>query len=91
MSRKRALQSAPAPAQQSHGHAYRVYTIAQILGPDRLNMPRSTFYRLLGLGKLPFLVEVEPRSGRIVRYRADLIDRYLAGQWQQPRAFRKVS
>jgi hypothetical protein len=63
----------------------RCYTIPQIL--EKLQMPKSTFNRLKGAGKLPFLEELKPRLGRIVRYRADLIDRYLAGQWGQPRFF----
>lgn len=66
----------------------RVYTIAEIC--IRLSMPRSTFFRLRDKGQLPFLEECRPRLGRVVRYRADLVDRYAAGEWQQPRAFRKA-
>lgn len=91
MSGQRALQSAPTPAEQSHRRGHRVYTIAQLLRADLLNMPRRTFTRLRSKGELPFLVEVEPRAGRVIRYRADLVDRYLAGQWGQSRFFRKVS
>jgi hypothetical protein len=43
-------------------------------------------------GGLPFIEELRPRLGRNrPRFRADLIDRYLAGQWHGPRAFRKAS
>jgi hypothetical protein len=84
---KRTLKTVPTPAQQPHRRSYRVYTVAQLLGPDLLNMTRRTFFRLRAKGELPFLVEVEPRAGRVIRYRADLVDRYLAGQWQQPRSF----
>jgi len=63
------------------------YTVEQLLGPDLLNMPRSTFYTLKAAGKLFYLEEIRPRSGRRLRFRADLVDRYLANQWQQqPRA-----
>lgn len=70
----------------------RCYTIAQVC--EALAIPRSTFYSLRSAGKLPFLEELKPRLGHRVRYRADLIDRYVAGQWGQPRSFasaRKVS
>lgn len=53
-----------------------------------LSLPRRTFFRLLAAGKLPFVQELQPRLGRMSRYRADYIDRYLAGEWGQPRAFR---
>lgn len=65
----------------------RCYTVAQLLGVDLLNMPRRTFFTLKKAGKLPFLDELKPRIGRRIRYRADLVDRYLAGQWGQPRSF----
>jgi len=58
------------------------YTAAEI--QQRLKMGRATFHRLRHEGKLPFLEELKPRLGRVVRYRADLVDTYLAGQWQQP-------
>ena len=61
------------------------YTVLQIL--ELLQMPRRTFYELRRTGKLPCLEELKPRLGRRIRYRADLIDRYLAGQWGQPRSF----
>lgn len=69
--------------------APRCYTVAQLLAVDMLNMPRRTFYDLKAQGKLPFLEELKPRLGHNIRYRADLIDRYLAGQWGAPRAFRR--
>jgi excisionase family DNA binding protein len=58
------------------------YTVAQLLGPDLLNLPRATFYALKAAGKLPMLEELKPRMGRRARFRADLVDRYLANQWQ---------
>jgi hypothetical protein len=64
----------------------RFYTVREVLA--RLRMGLSTFKRLRDAGALPFLEELRPRLGRTIRYRADLVDRYLAGQWQQsPRVF----
>lgn len=57
----------------------RCYTIPDIL--HKLQLPLTTFKRLKAEGQLPFLEELRPRLGRRVRYRADLVDRYLAGQW----------
>lgn len=65
----------------------RCYTIAQLLAVDKLNMPRRTFFTLKKAGKLPFLEELKPRLGRRMRFRADLVDRWLANEWRQPRAF----
>lgn len=65
----------------------RCYTVEQLL--DKLAMPRATFFRLKADGKLPYLEELKPRTGRRLRFRADLVDRYLAGQWNQ-RPFRKA-
>jgi excisionase family DNA binding protein len=65
----------------------RCYTVAQLLGVDLLNMSRSTFFELKKAGELPYLEEIKPRSGRRLRFRADLVDRYLAGQWGQSRSF----
>jgi len=56
------------------------YTIAQLL--ERLQMSRSVFYREHRAGRLPFLEELRPRIGGTPRYRADLVDRYLAGAWK---------
>jgi hypothetical protein len=57
----------------------RCYTISQLL--EMLNMPRRTFFTLKAAGKLPFLEELKPRIGRCLRFRADLVDRYLNGDW----------
>jgi excisionase family DNA binding protein len=65
----------------------RCYTVAQLLSVELLNMSRSTFFELKKAGKLPYLEEIKPRSGRRLRFRADLVDRYLAGQYGQPRSF----
>jgi hypothetical protein len=67
--------------------ARRCYTTADILAA--LGMARRTFFHLKRTGQLPFLEELRPRVGRVVRYRADLIDRYLAGDWNEPRFFRR--
>lgn len=67
--------------------AQRCYTVAQLLSVELLNMPRRTFFTLKKAGQLPFLEELKPRIGRCARYRADLVDRYLDGQWGQPRSF----
>jgi hypothetical protein len=61
----------------------RCYTVAQIL--DLLQLPRRTFFTLRKAGKIPCLEELKPRIGRRVRYRADLVDRYLVNEWR-PRA-----
>jgi predicted DNA-binding transcriptional regulator AlpA len=63
----------------------RCYTIPETL--DKLQMTERTFFRLRRRGQLPFLEELRPRLGRIIRYRADLIDRYLAGEWGRSRLF----
>jgi Helix-turn-helix domain len=64
----------------------RFYTVREVL--ERLRMGPTTFKRLRAAGKLPFLEELRPRLGRIVRYRADPVDRYLRNEWQvHPRVF----
>lgn len=63
----------------------RCYTVAQLL--EILALPRRTFFTLKKAGRLPFLEELKPRIGRRARFRADLVDRYLAGQWGQSRSF----
>lgn len=63
----------------------RCYTVGQLL--DLLTLSRASFFALKKAGRLPFLEELRPRIGRRARYRADLVDRYLAGQWGQPRSF----
>lgn len=89
MNRQRAFQSTPTPAEQPHRAlhvAHRtakagVYTVAQVLA--RVSMSRSTFYRLLKAGELPFLEEVQPRLGRCARYRADLVEDYIANTFNR--------
>jgi len=69
-------------------HTPRCYLIPQVL--EKLQMKERTFYDLRKAGRLPCLEEIRPRLGRIVRYRADLIDRYLENQFRsQPRAVRR--
>lgn len=63
----------------------RCYTLPEVL--ERLQLTTRTYYRLKRLGKLPMLQELQPRLGRVVRFRADLVDRYLRGEWEQPRSF----
>ena len=63
----------------------RCYTVPEVLA--KLQMPKTTFTTLKRAGKLPFLEELRPRLGRRVRYRADLIDRYLRGEWPQSAVF----
>jgi hypothetical protein len=58
----------------------RCYTTVEVL--EALNMPRSTFEQLKRAGRLPFLEELRPRVGKVARYRADLIDQYLANRWR---------
>jgi len=65
--------------------AARCYTVPEVLA--KLQMAQTTFTRLKSEGKLPFLEELQPRLGRKVRYRADLVDRYLENAWNRPRAF----
>ena len=65
--------------------APRCYTTPEILA--MLQMPKTTFATLKRAGRLPFLEELKPRLGRRARYRADLVDRYLRGEWEQPRQF----
>ena len=60
------------------------YTVAQVRAA--LQLSRNRFYVLKAAGKLPFLEELQPRLGH-PRYRADLVDRYLAGEWGRSRAF----
>lgn len=62
----------------------RCYTVAQLL--DILTLPRRTFFTLKKAGRLPFLEELRPRIGRRIRYRADLVDRYLSGEWRPLRS-----
>ena len=57
----------------------RCYLIPEIL--EKLQISKRTFTRQRKAGALPFLEELRPRIGRRPRYRADLVDRYLAGEW----------
>ena len=59
--------------------AARCYTIARLLVD--LDMSRASFDRLRAAGGLPMLEELQPRIGGRPRYRADLVDRYLANQF----------
>lgn len=65
----------------------RCYTVPQLLA--MLQMPRTTFFTLKRTGRLPFLEELRPRLGRSARYRAELVDRYLAGQWTGSKFFQR--
>lgn len=85
MSRQQALQPAPTQGEQASGALKGCYTAAQIIA--LLQISQRSFFALKRVGRLPFLEELRPRLGRSVRYRADLVDRYLAGQWGQSRAF----
>jgi len=60
----------------------RCYTVAQVC--EKIQVPRASFYLLRAQGRLPFLEELKPRLGRIARYRADLVDRYLTGEYKAP-------
>jgi hypothetical protein len=62
----------------------RCYTTTELC--KALDLPARTFFRLKAQHQLPFLEELKPRIGRSARYRADLVDRWLSGQWGQPRA-----
>jgi hypothetical protein len=59
----------------------RCYTVPDLL--IKLQLAKTTFHTLRRAGKLPFLEELRPRIGRRPRYRADLVDRYLRGEWPQ--------
>ncbi len=59
--------------------SHRVYTRQEVC--ELLAIPRRSFYHHLRNGQLPMVEELKPRIGRICRYRADLIDRYVAGEW----------
>lgn len=57
----------------------RCYTNAEVRAFLKVSV--NAFDRMKKAGELPWLEELRPRAGRIVRYRADLVDRYFAGQW----------
>ena len=65
--------------------AARCYTTDEILA--LLKLSRRTFFKLKAAGQLPMLDELRPRLGRRPRYRAALVDRWLAGEWEQSRYF----
>lgn len=67
----------------------RCYTVRQIR--DALQISRTSFKALKKQGRLPFLEELLPRIGARARYRAEPVDRYLAGQWGGPKAFRRTA
>ena len=60
--------------------APRFYTVRDLLLILRLSS--TAFYRARDAGQLPFLEELQPRIGRTPRFRADLVDQYLAGEWR---------
>jgi hypothetical protein len=62
----------------------RCYTIAEVRA--HLHVSERTFRSLWKAGRYPFLEEVLPRFGRRIRFRADLIDRYVSGQWRSTAA-----
>ena len=63
----------------------RCYTVPEVLA--KLQMKQRTFTELKRTGRLPFLEELRPRLGRRVRYRADLVDSYLRGEWGRSPVF----
>lgn len=69
-------------------HEPRCYTTAQAI--EKLNLPRRTFFLLKSRGELP-LEELLPRLGRVVRYRAEPIDRWLDGRGSVRSMNRKAS
>ena len=56
----------------------RCYLIPELL--ERLQISRSEFERKRGTGQMPYIEELLPRIGRRPRYRADLVDAFLAGE-----------
>lgn len=89
MSGKQALQTSTSEAEQPKRRRHvthrrldpGAYTISQII--ERVPMSRSTFYRLRDAGELPFLEEVQPRAGGRRRYRADLVEQYVANTFNR--------
>jgi hypothetical protein len=57
----------------------RVYSRAEVI--ELLHLKPRTFDRLKARGALPFVEEIKPVLGRNKLYRADLLDRYLSGEW----------
>ena len=56
----------------------RCYLIPELL--ERLQMSRRQFEMKRASGEMPFIEELLPRIGRRPRYRADLVDAFLAGE-----------
>lgn len=63
----------------------RAYTVTQVC--EILSIPRRSFFHLRNTGQLPMCEELKPRIGRVVRYRADLVDQYAENQFGRPPAF----
>ena len=57
------------------------YTRQQVM--DLLHLKKRSFERLRRDGKLPFVEELQPCLRNHKLYRADLLDRYLSGEWGQ--------
>jgi hypothetical protein len=80
---KARLQPTAPSAQQADGDLQivhrRCYTAKQIIAA--LQISTRAFFAMKRRGELPFLEVLRPQLGRTVRYRADLVDRYLSGQW----------
>ena len=67
---------------RTNAQSPRCYTRAQVC--EKLQIARASFFDLKRRGQLPCVEECRPRIGRLARYRADLIDRWVANQWQLP-------
>jgi hypothetical protein len=66
----------------------RCYSRAEVI--ELLHLKPRTFDRLKAKGALPFVEEVKPSMGpKHKLYRADLLDRYLAGEWGTSRYLSK--
>lgn len=57
------------------------YTRKQVL--DLLHYKARTFERKVRAGELPYVEVLQPSAKNHKLYRADLIDRYLAGEYGQ--------
>lgn len=75
-----ALQGRPLPTHPTRRYfktaAERCYLTHEVC--EKLRLSRRTFFALKAKGELP-LVELRPRLGRLIRYQAEPIDRFLAG------------
>jgi hypothetical protein len=56
----------------------RCYLIPELL--ERLQISRRQFEIKRASGEMPYIEELLPRIGRRPRYRADLVDAFLAGE-----------